>query len=109
MDPLEDGGFASRKFVVCAGAAFIIVTIGLLAGTVMPGVAGLFTEIIGGVLGCAGLFVTGNIASRYVVAKSNPNVSFQGELPSQDGPKTAPKPPGSKPLPEPGDGPEDQE
>jgi len=111
MDPLEDGGFTSRKFIICVGAGLIIVMMGILAGTVMPGISGVLPEVIGGILAAAGLFVTGNIASRYVVAKTNPGVSFQGDL-SQDA-KPAPVAPSKaakgKKLPEPDEGPEDQE
>lgn len=81
MDP-EDNGYSSRKFIFCIAVAGIIVGVGLLAGTIMPGVAAIYVELIGGVLGAAGLFVTGNIANKFVIAKTNPGVSFQGEMPA---------------------------
>lgn len=110
MDP-QDAGYTSRKFVMCVGAGLIIVGIGLLAGTVMPGVAGILPEIVGGILGACGLFISGNVATRYFVSKANPGVSFQGELadPTKPAPKPPVVPPGAKKTPPPIDVPEDQE
>lgn len=108
MDP-QDTSYTSRKFLMCSVAGLIIVGVGLLAGTVMPGVAGIMPEIIGGILGACGLFISGNVATRYFVSKANPGASFQGEL--ADPPKVAPKPPvkpvAGKKLPVQPDAPED--
>jgi hypothetical protein len=70
MDP-NDGGFTSRKFILCVVSIGAIVVLGILAGTVMTGIAGLFTQIIGGILGAVSIYSTGNIAAQYVVAKAS--------------------------------------
>jgi uncharacterized membrane protein YfbV (UPF0208 family) len=70
MEPKEDGGFASRKFIFCVVVAGVIVAVGILAGTVLPGIAAVLTEIYGGLLGVLGLYLTGNISSTYLSAKA---------------------------------------
>lgn len=115
MDP-QDNSFTSRKFIMCCAAGLIMVGLGLLAGSVMPGLAGVLTEVFGGILGCCGLFISGNVATRYFVSKANPATSFQGEIvqDSATDPKQAPKPPAApaiakKQLPPQTDEPEDKE
>lgn len=97
MDPKDDGGFASRKFLFCVVAAGVIVGIGLLAGTVLPGVAGILPEVYGALLGISGLYLTGNISSSYFTAKAA----------ATPAPKPPVKPAAGKKVPPGPDAPED--
>jgi hypothetical protein len=71
MEPLDDdGGFTSRKFIFCCVSGVVLVIVGILAGTVWPGLAGIYPTMIGAVLGLCGIHSTSNIADKFVAAKT---------------------------------------
>ena len=63
------------------GIAVLIVGCWLLTGLWLA-LAATFDALLGGLLAVLGLFITGNVANKYVVAKSLSGVSFQGEVPT---------------------------
>lgn len=77
MDP-RDGGFASRKFWVVVGTATSIITCWLLTGF-MKALVPTYDTVVGGLLAVAGLYLTGNVVTKWVTAKSNPTVTIKGD------------------------------
>jgi hypothetical protein len=68
LDP-DDGGYASRKlWVALIGMA--LVTAGFILSGIYPVLAGSFPAMIGGISALAALYMTGNVAQNWVVAKS---------------------------------------
>lgn len=65
---LADGGLTSRKFIL---ALICLVALCGFVGVAVhwAGVIGLFPEYVGGVLGVLSIYVTGNAAGRWAVAK----------------------------------------
>ena len=70
-DSLDDGGYSSRKFLMCGGAALLIAIIGIVAALWIPALVALYGELIGGVLGACGVYVTGNVANTMVVSRAS--------------------------------------
>lgn len=99
MDPLDDGGFSSRKFIFCCVSGVVLVIVGILAGTRWPGLAGIYPTMIGAVLGLCGIHSTSNIADKFVVAKAAATPASKPPVKPVAGKKTIPAP----------DAPEDQE
>ncbi len=75
----KDGGIGSRKLWLVVGACLLLTGCWLMTGWVVPLQPTLDT-IVGGVMGLVGLYLTGNVSSRWITAKSMANVSFQGEV-----------------------------
>ncbi len=61
------------------GIAAVIVGCWLVTGR-WTSLAATYDSLLGGLLTVLGLFISGNVANKYVVAKSMANVSFQGEV-----------------------------
>jgi divalent metal cation (Fe/Co/Zn/Cd) transporter len=65
---IRDNGYKSRKLWF---SAFAIVAIfgGWIGAGLMPSLVPMFATFVGGVLGVAGLFLTGNVATKLVGTK----------------------------------------
>lgn len=72
-----DGGYASRKFWFSVGTVAVILLEAALCG-LWPALIPLYGEMVGGTLGVLALYVTGNVSSKWLIAKSNPAVTFSG-------------------------------
>jgi hypothetical protein len=98
--PLDerDGGLASRKLWFCVGTALAMIATWFCTGFIHS-LQPTFDTVIGGILAISGLYLTGNVASRWVAAKSQSGISFQGEVPGIQAQPTEPrkvsKPPAS--------------
>jgi cytochrome c biogenesis protein CcdA len=95
LDP-NDGGVASRKLWFAVGTASVMVicwVVTALHAALTP----TYDTLLGGLLAVLGLYLTGNISSRWITAKNNPSVSFKDESPEGESkskvePKSSPKP-----------------
>jgi len=94
LDP-KDGGVLSRKMWFAVGIAVAMIACWLLTGWWIP-LATTYEALLGGLLAVLGLFITGNVANKFVVAKSLANVSFQGEVAGQEAAPKAPAAPAPK-------------
>lgn len=60
--------YSSRKFLM-ALLAMLLVTIVSLFGGKWAGIAGILPIFIGGILGILSIYLTGNVANKYVISK----------------------------------------
>lgn len=68
QDWLNDGGFQSRKLWFCVlGLALVLV--GALIAAHWPAFGANYETFVGGIVGITSLFLTGNVAARWVAAK----------------------------------------
>jgi hypothetical protein len=66
---LSDGGFSSRKMWM-AYVGMLFIAVGGVLAAYKPVFGPLYDTYVGGILGALGLFMTGNIAGKYVLAKA---------------------------------------
>jgi hypothetical protein len=95
-----DGGFMSRKLLLTLATMLMIVGVAMLC-VAFPVLIPLFDTIVGGLMGLAGLYLAGNISSRWVNAKRSSKVSFAGEQwdgATKPATSTPAKPPVQKPI-----------
>lgn len=74
----KDGGAKSRKLWFAAGVGLAMIGSWLCTGylvTLQP----TFDTLVGGLLAIAGLFMAGNVSSKWVIAKANAAVSFKDD------------------------------
>lgn len=67
-EALKDGGWTSRKFWLVVWTQFLIAGLAALAGKWAP-LAPLYPTAMGGLIGAAALFITGNVAAKHVIGK----------------------------------------
>ena len=67
IDP-RDGGLASRKFVFAVGTSIAIFLGGLIAAA-WAKFGPSYEVMISGLLGCLGLYLGGNISSKWMTAR----------------------------------------
>lgn len=60
----NDGGMSSRKFLFAIGTGALIF-IGFVLSAVFPNFGNQFGELIGGLLGCLGLYLGGNVMGKW--------------------------------------------
>ncbi len=64
-----DHSSRSRKFLLTIGALVLITIFGLI-GIRYSSIEGIYPTFIGGVIGIVSIYLTGNVASKYVVGKN---------------------------------------
>jgi hypothetical protein len=67
IDP-KDGGMASRKFVFAVGTSALIFLGGMIAAHWVAFTTS-YDAMISGLLGCLGLYLGGNVTSKFMMAK----------------------------------------
>ncbi len=86
LDP-NDGGMKSRKLIFAALVCVVIVGSWVLTG-VWPPLAATYGEMLGGLLASQSIFSGLNVATKWVIGKSD-KASFAGEGPVGNGPAPA--------------------
>jgi hypothetical protein len=81
---LHDGGFLSRKLLFSLFSVIVIFAGWLIAGH-FPSLQGLFQTYVGGVVGVAGLYLTGSVATNWTATKAISAVADQGKKPADEG------------------------
>jgi hypothetical protein len=66
-DVSADKGFASRKFWITVLAMVLILLSGFIAGY-FPAFGAQLTAVIGGIVGCLGLYVGANVSTKFAAA-----------------------------------------
>src|SRR3954471_18355724 len=64
-----DGGMGSRKLWFCIGAALVIAVVGVLT-IWAPGLAAIYPELIGGVLGACAMYCGANVTNTLVTSRA---------------------------------------
>lgn len=72
-----DGGAASRKLWVTIFTQ-VLLLVGAILAAIMPAVAPLFTLLSGSLVTCLGLYIGGNVATRWV---HSPDAPKEGSAP----------------------------
>lgn len=67
IDP-KDGGMASRKFVFAVGTS-VFIFLGAVIAARWASFGPHFDTLISGLLGCLGLYLGGNVTSKFMMAK----------------------------------------
>ena len=80
---LHDGGFLSRKLLFSVFSAALIFAGWLIAGH-FASLQGLFQTYVGGVVGIAGLYLTGSVATNWVGTKAISASADQPKKPAAD-------------------------
>jgi hypothetical protein len=83
---IRDGGVKSRKLWFSVFAITTLFIGALLAGK-FPPFAALYGDLVGGIVGIAGLYLTGNIAQKWVGTKAPMETKAE---PAKPGKKTQP-------------------
>lgn len=65
---LADGGLKSRKFILSLLCLLLLCAF-VGAAAHWAGIAGLYPEFVGGILGVLSIYVTGNAAGRWATSK----------------------------------------
>src|SRR5579859_6907142 len=68
LDP-KDGGYASRKFWFAVGTSMLIFVGSILSG-LFKMMGPHYDTMISGLIGVLGLYLTGNLGSRWVTSKA---------------------------------------
>lgn len=97
MDTL-DGGYASRKYWLCIGSILLLTIVAVLA-IWFPGIAAIYPELIGAVLGLTTLYCGSNVANTLVVSRAP---AFTATAVAKLGKPPEPKPAEEQVVVEPG-------
>lgn len=68
--------YSSRKFVL-AIICIVVIFLGGLLAVKFPAFAALYPAFIGGVLGVAGLYITGNVTNDFLNNKTKANIEVE--------------------------------
>lgn len=79
MSRWNDGGYKSRKLWFAFYITAVMVGAALFASE-RPGFAAIYGELVGGLVGIAGLLFTGNIAAKWVAGKAPGENVAQGPV-----------------------------
>lgn len=66
----KDGGFLSRKLLITM-VGFGIICLTWVATAFWPALDPQYGTLVGGIIGLAGLYMTGNVANSIVVGKTS--------------------------------------
>ena len=79
MNAIDDGQYRSRKFIIALVALAILT--GVTIGSIwFKGLETSLSSLTGGVLGVLSLYLTGNVATKYVVGKQVQVATAQAEV-----------------------------
>lgn len=67
--PKDDGGFLSRKLVITI-LAMLLITTGAFVSAWWPIFAASYGTFVGGILGCLGIYLTGNVTNKFLTDKN---------------------------------------
>lgn len=83
----------SRKLWYSVGTSCLVFLAGFLASFI-DGMAPIYPELCGALIGVLALYITGNVTTRYVMGRVGSNLTNQDqEAPSQEEPPSDPKTP----------------
>lgn len=74
IDPL-DGGYASRKLWFGIGTSTVICLLAILGAWILPELLPQLPTVIGGLIGVLGIFVGGNLGSKFLVSRHEVQMS----------------------------------
>jgi F0F1-type ATP synthase assembly protein I len=66
---IKDGGWKSRKLLLVAYTQLLIVSAAALTKWI-PSISGVYSAMIGGLIGALTLYVGGNVTAKHVLGKS---------------------------------------
>jgi uncharacterized membrane protein len=69
MAQLDEDGFGSRKFILAIIALCLLIGVAITA-TWLPVLVGLFTAIVGGIVGILGVYFGANVTSQFAVGRA---------------------------------------
>jgi hypothetical protein len=88
---IRDNGWKSKKLWFAAGAIASIFVGAVLAAFLAP-IAPLYGDMVGGIVAVTGLFLTGNVANKWVGTKAPMEASVKKGLEAEEAPDDRPKP-----------------
>lgn len=72
----QDRVYSSRKFVVTI-LCVVLIALGGLICVKLPAFAGIYPSYIGGILGMAGIYLTGNVANDFLNNKTKASIQIE--------------------------------